>query len=1072
MNDKPLNQAQEHAQGGSLIGITAKPAGVADHPVSRRSNVNLEKLRERLEKAKGPHYWKSLEELAETPEFDAFVQDEFPERAPDWLDPVNRRTLLKVMASSMALAGLAACTKQPKELIVPYVRQPEDFIPGKPVFYATAMPSPGGATGLLVESHLGRPTKVEGNPDHPGSLGSTDVWAQASVLDLWDPDRAQVVMRYGDISSWGTFDGALAAAKEEASAKGGAGIAVLTRPIVSPTLAAQVEAVKKALPSVAWHQWDPAGRHNVNEGTRLAFGAYANPVYDLKKADVIVSLDADFLVTGGGHVRYARDFADGRRVRTNITAAPSSKADRQEGFQAGPAAPLRNQASEHAEEDTSPSPTHVEQAKAEGKPLEETTQNRLYVIEPAYSPTGAIADHHFRVRACEVEAFARDLAAAVGVPGIGGTGSAHPAIAAIAADLKAHRGKSIVVVGDFQPPVVHALGYAINETLGNRGETITFTQPLEAYPVDQVQSIRDLVASMNAGKVSTLLILGGNPVYDAPADLNFAEALKKVKLRVHLAGYNDETSVLCQWQLPEAHFLETWGDTRAYDGTVTVQQPLIAPLYAGKTAIEVLSVLAGAAGKSAHDLVKGYWEERSAGKDFDKSWQIALHDGIIEEGLPVINVSAKPPAAAPTPIGPGREIVIRPDACVGDGSFANNGWLQELPKPTTKLTWDNVVWMGPSDAQRLGVQNEDVVAVNYQGRSIEGPVWIAPGHAANSITVHLGYGRSAGGRIATGIGYNAYQIRTSDALYHGTGVEVRKTGKKYPLADTQHQQSMEERNPVRMATIEEYKKNPGYAGAAEEAEASTHSLYPDYKYEGYKWGMSIDLNVCIGCNACNIACQAENNISVVGKEQTAKGRQMQWIRIDRYYGGNNLDDPELFFQPVTCMMCENAPCELVCPVAATVHSGDGLNQMVYNRCVGTRYCSNNCPYKVRRFNFLLYADWYTQSLEGLRNPDVTVRSRGVMEKCSYCVQRISSAKILSERENRRIRDGEITPACAQACPTKAIVFGDINDPNSEVAKLKRQMRNYGLLEDLNTRPRTTYLGRLRNPNPDLEGQKG
>jgi molybdopterin-containing oxidoreductase family iron-sulfur binding subunit len=1072
MNDNKLKDVQEHAHGDSLIKITSKPSGAADHPVSRRSNVNLEVLRERLEKSKGPLYWKSLEELAETPEFKAFVEDEFPERTPDWLDPVNRRTLLKVMASSMALAGLAACTKQPKELIVPYVRQPEDFVPGNPIFYATAMPSPGGAVGLLVESHLGRPTKVEGNPEHPGSLGSTDIWAQASVLDLWDPDRSQVVMRYGDISSWGTFDGALAAAKEESSEDGGAGIAILSRPVVSLTLAAQVEAVKKALPNVSFHQWDPAGRHNVNEGTRLAFGAYANPVYDLTKADVIVSLDSDFLVSGGGHVRYAREYADARRVRTNITAEPASKADRQEGFQTGPAAPFRNQASEHVEHDDSPSPKNVVQAKAEGKPLEETTQNRLYVIEPAYSPTGASADHHFRVRASEVEGFARDLAAAVGVPGISGTGSPHHAIAAIAADLKAHRGKCVVIVGEFQPPVVHALGYAINEALGNRNETISFTQPLEAFPVDEVQSIRDLTASMNAGKVKTLLILGGNPVYDAPADLNFGEALKKVKTRIHLTAYNNETSIVCQWQLPEAHFLETWGDTRAYDGTVTVQQPLIAPLYGGKTAIEILAALAGNAGKSAHDLVKEYWTARLGENNFEKTWQIALHDGIIEGRLAPINVSVKPPAAAPSAVGQGREIIFRPDASVLDGSFANNGWLQELPKPTTKLTWDNVVWMCPSDAQQLGVQNEDLVAVNFQGRSVEGPVWIAPGHAANSISVQLGYGRTAGGRIASGIGYNAYKLRTSDALYHGTGVEIRKIGKRYPLADTQLQHSMEERAPIRVATIEEYKKDPYYVGSREGAEASSTSLYPDYKYEGYKWGMSIDLNVCIGCNACNIACQAENNISVVGKEETAKGRQMQWIRIDRYYAGNNLDDPELLFQPVTCMMCEDAPCELVCPVAATVHSGDGLNQMVYNRCVGTRYCSNNCPYKVRRFNFLLYADWYTKSLEGLRNPDVTVRSRGVMEKCSYCVQRISSAKILSERENRRIRDGEIIPACAQACPTKAIVFGDINDPNSEVAKLKRQVRNYGLLEDLNTRPRTTYLGRLRNPNPDLEGQKG
>jgi molybdopterin-containing oxidoreductase family iron-sulfur binding subunit len=1054
-----MNEKTSHP-GEPLVGISLKHAP--------KPSVDIGMLREKLEKAQGPRYWKSLEELAETPEFEAFVNDEFPNRAPDLLDPVNRRAALKVMASSLALAGLAACTKQPKELIVPYVRQPEDFLPGKPLFYATAMPGPGGAVGLLVESHLGRPTKVEGNPDHPSSLGSSDIWAQASVLDLWDPDRSQVVTRYGDISSWGTFDGALAATREQATAKGGAGLAILTRPVTSPTLAAQIEAVKKALPNVAWHQWDPAGRHNVNEGAKLAFGSYANPVYNLAKANVVVSLDSDFLVTGAGHLRYAREFSNGRRVRTDITAEPASKADAQEGFQVGSEAPLRNQAASHTEEDTSPSPAHIVQAKAEGKPLSETTQNRLYVVEAGYSPTGATADHRFRLRASEIEGFARDLAAAVGVGGASASGSSHKAIAAIASDLKANRGKSLVIAGDFQPPAVHALAHAINAALGNQGETVSFTQPVEYSPADQLQSIRDLVAGMNSGKIDTLLILGGNPVYDAPADLDFASALKKVKLRMHLALYNDETSMQCQWHLPEAHFLETWGDVRGHDGTVTVQQPLIAPLYGGRSAIEILASLAGDAGKSVHDLVKAYWQEKSGDKEFDKAWQTALHDGIVENtALPVVNVTAKAPAAAASS-SQGMEVVFRPDDSVWDGAFSNNGWLQELPKPTTKVAWDNTVWMAPSDAQRLGLSDEDVVSITYQGRNVEGPVWIVAGHAANSITIHLGYGRTAGGRIATGIGFDAYKLRTSDSLCHGVGVEIRKTGKKLLVANTQHQQTMDERHPVRIATIEEYKQDSDYVGAKETMEEAKLSLYPDYKYEGYKWGLSIDLNTCIGCNACNIACQAENNISVVGKVETAKGRQMQWIRIDRYYRGNNLDDPELHFQPVTCMMCENAPCELVCPVAATIHSGEGLNQMVYNRCVGTRYCSNNCPYKVRRFNFLLYADWNTESLQGLRNPDVTVRSRGVMEKCSYCIQRINSAKILSERENRRIRDGEITPACAQACPTQAIVFGDVNDPNSEVAKVKRQVRNYGLLEDLNTRPRTTYLGKLRNPNPELK----
>ena len=1038
-------------------------------PEPKREAIDIEKLRRRLSESTGPQYWRSFEELADTPEFQAFAEDEFANRTPDWLDPVNRRAALKVMASSLALAGLSACTKQPKELIVPYVRQPEEFTPGKPLFYATAMPGPGSAVGLLVESHLGRPTKAEGNPDHPGSLGATDIWAQASVLDLWDPDRMQVVMRYGDVQSWGTFNGVIADLKNASKTNGGAGISILTPPVTSPSLSAQIDGVRKAMPGVKWHTWAPVGRHNVNEGAKLAFGRYVNPVYKLENAQVIVSLDSDFLVSGDGRVRYARDFADGRRVRTNITAEPASKADRQEGFQAGPAAPLRNQAATHVEEDTSPSPTNVVEAKAEGKPLDQTTANRLYVIEPAFSPTGATADHHISLRASQIEGFARDLAAAVGVAGANPGASPHSAVAAIAGDLKAHRGQSIVIAGEFQPPAVHALAHAINDALGNQGKTVVYTEPLETNPVDAVQSLRELVGDMNAGKVETLFIFGGNPVYDAPADLEFAAALAKVKLKAHLSLYNDETSMLCQWALPEAHFLETWGDTRAHDGTVTIQQPLIAPLYGGKTAIEILAAIGGDAGKSAHDLVKEYWQDQKGEKDFDRFWRTSLHNGIVEgSALPPVTVTAKAPPASAPPSGAGIEIAFRPDASIWDGSFSNNGWLQELPKPTTKVAWDNVVWIAPATAQKLGVQTEDVVALSYQGRMVEAPVWVLPGHAPDAVTIHLGFGRTHCGRVANGTGFDAYKLRAADSLWHGAGVEIRKTGKTFPIASTQHTQTMEERNPVRIATIEEYKKNPDYVGRKEDIAGAKLTLFPDYKYEGYKWGMTIDLNACIGCNTCNIACQAENNIAVVGKAEVAKGRHMHWIRVDRYYAGKSLDDPELYFQPVTCMQCENAPCELVCPVAATVHSGEGINQMVYNRCVGTRYCSNNCPYKVRRFNFFLYSDWYTDSLKGLRNPDVTVRSRGVMEKCSYCLQRINAAKILAEKENRRVRDGEITPACAQACPTQAIAFGDVNDPNSNVAKLKRQMRDYGLLEDLNTRPRTTYLGRLRNPNPDLE----
>ncbi|HXF27012.1 MAG TPA: TAT-variant-translocated molybdopterin oxidoreductase [Bryobacteraceae bacterium] len=1031
--------------------------------------LDISKIRAKLDGSKGPQYWKSLEEVAGSEEVQAFLEDEFPNRAPDWLDPVSRRTAFKVMAASLALAGVSACTKQPKELIVPYVRQPEDFLPGKPLFYATAMPMFGGAIGLLAESHLGRPTKIEGNPDHPGSLGATDHFAQASVLDLWDPDRSQTVTRYGDISNWVNFVAALSSARDVLALKNGEGLRILTETVNSPTVADLFKTIKENLPAVKWHVWEPAARNTVTRGAQLAFGRAVEPVYHFENADVIVSLDSDFFSHGPGHVRYARDWADQRRIRTNITHSPQPKQDRQEGYQAGPAAPLRNQAATHSEEDKSPSP-HPAQVQAEGKPLSEADQNRMYVFENAPSITGGLADHRFIVKASQVGQIAQSLAAALGVAGVQAAQTGTPAdaaIAMVAKDLQAHKGRCLVIAGDFQPPEVHALAHTMNQALGNAGKTVAYIESLDANPVDQVESLKELVGDMNGGKVDTLLILGGNPVYTVPADLDFAGAMKKVKLRMHLGAYDDETSLLCHWHVPEAHYLETWNDARGYDGTVTIMQPLIDPLYDGKTVAEVLTIVAGKPDQSAHELVKGYWQGRhNDDADFTPFWQTSLHDGIVKGTASTpVDLSAKAPGSIPPPVQ-GFEVVFRPDSSVWDGRFANNGWLQEMPKTITTLTWDNTVWVSPRTAEKLGVGNEDVVEIKASGRSVKGAIWVVPGHADESATIQLGYGRSRGGRLASGIGYNANAIRTSSALWV-IGADLRKTGDSWRLASVQHTQTMEEREPIRIATLAEYKKNPMFVNESEPVVPQYLTLYPDYKYEGYKWGMSIDLDTCTGCGTCVIACQAENNIAVVGKIEVRKGRHMHWIRVDRYFHGN-LDDPELYFQPVPCMMCENAPCELVCPVAATVHSGEGLNQMVYNRCVGTRYCSNNCPYKVRRFNFLLYSDWYTQSLYGVRNPDVTVRSRGVMEKCSYCVQRINSAKIEAEREERRVRDGEITPACAQACPTQAIVFGDINDPKSRVAQLKAQPRKYGLLQELSTRPRTSYLGRLTNPNSEIE----
>ena len=1036
--------------------------------MNEKPALDLNKIRARLESAQGPRYWKSLEELAETEEFQAFVQDEFADRSTDWMDPANRRNFLKLMAASLAFAGVTACTKQPKETIVPYVRQPEEFIPGVPLYYATAMQMGGVGTGLLVTSHLGRPTKIEGNPDHPGSRGASDYFHQASILTMYDPDRGQAVTNKGQISSWVSLQAALAMGREKALLKKGDGLRILTETIVSPTVAAQLKTILQEMPAAKWHQYEACARHNAYRGSVLAFGRPVNTIYHFDQADVIVSLEADFLSCGPGNLVYARQFADKRRVLSNVTHTPQPKENWQEGYQEGSIPPRPNQSASYAQEargDWNLPP----QVQAQGKPPGETTMNRLYAFESAPSPTGGMADHRFVLRSSEIEAFAWELAAALGVGGAAAAGRIKET-AAIARDLQSHKGACLVIAGDHQPPSVHALAHAINAALGNVGKTVTYTDSIEASPVDQIESLHQLATDMFAGKVETLIILGGNPVYNAPVDFDFSGALKKVAVKAYLGLYPDETAAQCNWYVPEAHYLESWGDSRGYDGTVSFVQPLIAPLYGGKSALEVLTTLSGEPGKLPYDLVRQYWQSQVKTPDFEIFWKKALHDGIVPNtALPTISVTAKapPPSAAKT--AQALEINFRPDPTIWDGSFANNGWLQELPKPQSKMTWDNAVWISPATAVKDNLSSGDMVEVNYHARIIPAPVWIMPGHANDSITVHLGYGRTRAGHVGTAAGFNAYLLRTSGEPSGGYGAEIKKVKGSYAFANTQHTQTMEGMEPVRIATLDKYKKDPQFVDEKPEDKPLPKelTLYPDYRYQGYKWGMTIDLNACVGCSACMLACTSENNIPVVGKVEVARGRHMHWIRVDRYFRGD-WDNPELYFQPVTCMQCENAPCELVCPVAATVHSGDGLNQMVYNRCVGTRYCSNNCPYKVRRFNFLLYSDWYTESLYGLRNPNVTVRSRGVMEKCTYCVQRINVAKIQSEKENRRIADGEVVPACEQACPTKAIVFGDINDPKSRVAQLKAQARNYSLLEDLNTRPRTTYLGRLRNPNPEIE----
>ena len=920
---------------------------------SAKPALDLDQLRARLEKGQGPEYWKSLEEVAGTPEFQGFLNDEFANRAPDWLDPANRRAFLKVMGASMALAGLTACTKQPPEAIVPYVRQPEEFVPGRPMFFATAMTMGGVGTGLLVESHLGRPTKVEGNPDHPGSHGASDYFQQASVLQLYDPDRSQVVLNRGRISSWINFQAAIMRERERANLDKGAGFRILSETVVSPTLGSQIKALLQELPGAKWHQWETSARHSAFAGAQTAFGRPVNTIYQLENADVIVSLDADFLACAPGNLRLMRDFAARRRILTD-TQKEKPKEDRQEGYQPGPSAPFRNQASTHVEEDNSP-PQQVEQVQAKGIPPDQVTQPRFYVAESSPSPTGSMADHHFLLKPSEVEAFAWALAAELGVAS--SSGAAHKAIPAMVRDLKSRGGRCVVIPGQFQSPSVHALAHAMNQALGAVGKTVVYTEPVEDNPVDQFASIKELVGEMNAGQVHTLLILGGNPVYNTPADLDFKSAMQKVAFRVHLSLYNDETSEQCHWHVNEAHYLEAWGDTRAYDGTVSFVQPLIAPLYAGKTAHEIFSVMEGLADKSPHDIVREYWQGTQKVDDFDAFWQTSLYNGLVPNTAAAqVVVTAKAPAVPASAPPQGIEIQFRPDPTVWHGEFSNSTWLQECPKPQTKVTWDNAIWISPATAQQHGIATGNDLEIKYQGRAVTGAAWILPGHAQDTVTVHFGYGRTHGGKICEEIGFNAFLLQTSDSPGRGSGVEIRKTGGSHYFASTQHTQTMESREPVMAGTLEEFKKNPDFVDENEGIKPLPKylTLYPDYKYEGYKWGMAIDLNTCVGCSACTIACQAENNIAVVGKAEVGKGRHMHWIRVDRYFKGS-LDDPELYYQPVPCMQCENAPCELVCPVAATVHSGEGINQMVYNRCVGTRYCSNNCPYKVRRFNFYLYS---------------------------------------------------------------------------------------------------------------------
>lgn len=999
------------------------------------SRPDLAAIRAKLDGARGQQYWRSLDEIAETPEFKEMMHREFPGGASEWEDGVSRRSFLKMAAASLALAGFTACTKQPVRNILPYVTQPEELVLGEPLYYATSISLGGYATGVLAKSREGHPIKVDGNPEHPASFGASNIWMQASILDLYDPDRSQAILHNGELSTWPDFLADLNELVGECAGNQGAGLRFLTETITSPTLSAQLDAMLEKFPNAKVHQFDSCSRDNVREGARLAFGEIVEPQYQFDKAAVILSFESNFLYAHPQSLRYTRDFSKARR------------------------------------------------AGSDGRSM-----NRLYVAESTPTVTGTMADHRIPLGSGQIEIFARAIAGALkglGVEGFEnlefGTGALSPELSktalAIARDLNNNRGKSIVIVGEGQPPIVHALAHLINSTLGNVGTTLYYSAPAEYRPANQLASLRELVNEINSGAVETLFILGGNPAYSAPADFDFAAALTKVRRSICLATDLDETAALCTWHVPQAHYLESWGDAKSFDGTISLQQPLIEPLYGGKTAHEILGALfQQQPSRDDYEIIRDFWQTQNRWPDFEKGWRRAVHDGFIADSAsPQKNVHLQTAPIAEALRGEKSphsaiEIAFHPDPCIGDGRFANNGWLQECAKPVSKLAWDNAVIISPAFAQRNQLAADDVVEVELTGRKIRGPVWIQPGQAENTITLHLGYGRKRVGRVGDGVGFNAGLLRSREAFWHGHGPTISKLHTKHPLVTTQTHHSLEdpERQIFREGTLEAFRSNPQFVKNSVEEPKDGQTLYntDEFKYDGYKWAMSIDLNACIGCNACLLACNAENNIPVVGKEEVRKNREMYWIRIDTYYKGP-LDNPEFKNMPVTCMHCEHAPCELVCPVAATVHDHEGLNLQIYNRCVGTRFCSNNCPYKVRRFNFLWYADYKTPSFKPMYNPDVTVRWRGVMEKCTYCIQRIARARISGEKENRRIRDGEIQTACQQACPANAIVFGDLNAPDSKIAKLKSHPLDYSMLGELNTRPRTTYLAKLTNPNPEI-----
>jgi MoCo/4Fe-4S cofactor protein with predicted Tat translocation signal len=993
----------------------------------------------------GRTYWRSLEEKALGPEAIHNRESEFGPGQLDVPTGFQRRDFLQLMGASLALAGITACTEKPVERVLAYTKTPDGLAPGNALHYATAYARDGIATGLLVTAWEGRPTKVEGNPSHPGSRGTTGPAEQALLLQLYDPSRARVLKERGAGRAWHSFREAMSQRASVWGPSSGSSLHFLVEPSCSPTVLALRQEILTRFPKARVHAYASAPRDNIYEGTRWAFGAPLEPHLDVERADVILSLDADFLEARSENLNATRGFAARRDLKS-----------------------------------------------ASG-------MNRLYVVEPRLSITGGMADHRLRARSSDIEGVAVAVLAQLGktVPALSRFASVSgPALSpessrwvkAVAKDLASKAGKSLVVAGERQSPLTHAVAHAINASLGNIGTTVRFTEPV----VDTTSgpaSWQPLLEELRAGRVDTLVITANNPVFSAPADAGLATLLKRVPNVVYLGQYDDETGLLANWFVPAAHPFESWGDVRALDGTASIVQPLISPMFSGLTEIEVLEAFVDRGELKPYEAVRATWKSKG-GADFENAWETWLSAGVIPQtatpfASPVLRADAVAQlAAAAKPAPGGLEVNFVTDYKVFDGRYAQNAWLQELPDPVTKVVWDNVAMLSEATAAKLGVKNYDaisrkydVVTLSIEGRTVEAPALVQPGCADDAVTVQLGYGKQIVELLFEAdttkvVGFNASRIRTTGAPWFQTGLVLGTTDRTYTVVCTQTQATAADRPVALMQTVDEFQKDPEAVehrrpmGTLKGKALPTVQKPVDYSEQQYKWGMSVDMSRCTGCSACVVACQAENNIPVVGKVQAGNGRVMQWMRMDRYYSGTP-DDPEVVNQPMLCQHCEAAPCEYVCPVNATVHSDEGLNDMVYNRCIGTRYCSNNCPYKIRHFNYLHWTAERSQVERMIYNPDVTVRARGVMEKCTYCVQRIERSRIVSRLENRTIRDSELVTACQQACPSEAIVFGSLNDPNSRVSQLHADQRRFDVLHELNTRPRTAYLTKIKNPNPEL-----